>query len=187
MIRATAFVLCSLALSWSTAAQTSDGPFGDALSASIALSAQSMHETIHRNLGDAAEAMPADDYDYRPTPEVRSFGQLVGHLANANFFFCSQVRSERSPATANYEQLSDKATLVDALRDSLSYCDDTHATVTDATFDDVVMIAGGGEATRGGVLVFNTAHNNEHYGNIVVYLRLQGLVPPSTARVQPAP
>ena len=74
--------------------------------------------------------------------------------------------------------------LVKALKDSLAYCDDVYASTTDATFGEVVKLAGGGEASRGSMLVFNTAHNNEHYGNIVVYMRLKGHVPPSTAKAQ---
>ena len=143
-----------------------------------------MHLTIRRNLAEAAENMPADEYAFKPTPEVRSFGQVVGHVANVNFFFCSQAMGEPSPAATDYEQTSDKAALVKTLQDSLAYCDDAYAATTDVTFGEVVKLASGGEASRGSVLVFNTAHNNEHYGNIVVYMRMKGHVPPSTARAQ---
>ena len=73
------------------------------------------------------------------------------------------------------------------MNDSLTYCDRVYAGTTDANFGQLVKIAGPGggtQASRGSVLVFNTTHNNEHYGNIVVYMRLKGRVPPSTARVQ---
>tara|TARA_B100001123_G_scaffold414683_1_gene514417 strand:- start:119 stop:505 length:387 start_codon:yes stop_codon:yes gene_type:complete len=128
--------------------------------------------------------MPAADYDFRPTPEVRSFAALLGHVASANFFFCSQAAAERSPAIADYQQATDKSIVVDALESSLAYCDTVYALTTDANVNDIVMLPGGGESRRGGVLMFNTAHNNEHYGNIVIYLRLRGLVPPSTANAQ---
>ena len=71
-----------------------------------------MHATIRRNLAEAAEAMPAEEYAFKPTPQVRSFGELVGHVANANFFFCSQAKAEKSPATANYEKAADKVAIV---------------------------------------------------------------------------
>jgi uncharacterized damage-inducible protein DinB len=163
-------------------AQTSDGSF-EALSPSMAAVAKTMHATIRRNLAEAADAMPADDYAFKPTPEVRSFGQLVGHVANANFFFCSQAKGEKSPGMGDYEKVSDKAALPTALRESLAYCDGVYDTTTDANFGQVVKMVSGNDASRGSVLVFNTTHNNEHYGNMIVYMRLKGRVPPSTARV----
>jgi uncharacterized damage-inducible protein DinB len=171
-------------------AQTTDSGYPGELSPSLAASAKEMHAAIHRNLADAAEAMPADEYAFRPTPEVRTFAQLIGHLANANFFFCSQIAGEKSPATsADYKQITDKAALVKALKDSLDYCDHVYAATTDATFSQPAQIANvGGEGStktlRGAMLMYNTAHNNEHYGNLVVYMRLKGHVPPSTARAQ---
>ena len=91
------------------------------------------------------------------------------------------------PSTTNYEQINDKAALTKALTESLLYCDAAYAATTDTNFGRLVKLAtpsGGSQASRGSVLVFNTTHNNEHYGNLVVYLRLKGLVPPSTARAQ---
>jgi uncharacterized damage-inducible protein DinB len=170
------------------AAQTTDSGFGALASTSMAAVSKAMHANIRRNLAEAAAAMPAADYSFKPTPDVRSFGELVGHVASANFFFCSQATGEKSPATANYEKVGDTAVLVKALNDSLAYCDAVYASTTDANFSQAIKTpapGGARDATRGGVLVFNTAHNNEHYGNIVVYLRLKGYVPPSTARVQP--
>ena len=179
-----------VSVSLTGAAQTSDSGFGDLASLSMASVAKGMHANIRRNLVEAAEAMPAADYVFKPTPEVRSFGQIIGHVATANFFFCSQARAEASPATGNYERTTtEKAALVKALEDSLAYCDETYAGTTDANFGQSIKTPGPGgprDATRGGVLVFNTAHNNEHYGNLAVYLRLKGQVPPSTGRTQPA-
>lgn len=170
-------------------AQTTDAGYPDELSPSLAASVNAMHAAIRRNLAQAAENMPADEYAFRPTPQVRTFGQLIGHLINANFFFCSQVAGEKSPATADYEQITDKPTLVKALNDSLTYCDRVYAATTDANFLQPMQIAhidgrGSTKTVRGAVLMYNIAHNNEHYGNLVVYMRLKGHVPPSTARAQ---
>ena len=184
-----AFILTYATLS-PASAQTTGAGYGDALSPSLASVAKAMHATIRRNLAEAAEKMPAEEYTFRPTPQIRTFGQLVGHLVEANFFFCSQAAGEKSPATVgNYEQITDKAVLVKALNDSLAYCDGVYAATTDATFMRSVQIeTNPGESpdktVRGAVLMFNIAHNNEHYGNMVVYMRLKGHVPPSTARVQ---
>ena len=186
MVRRLVFLLGLVCVSTSPAAQTTDAGFGDALSPSMASVVKAMHATIRRNLAEAAESMPTDEYAFKPTPQVRSFGEMIGHVAFANFFFCSQARGEKPPSTQNYEKATDKATLVKALNDSLIYCDKTYAETTDANFNTLVAIAGAkpGQSGRGSVLVFNTTHNNEHYGNIVVYMRLKGHVPPSTARVQ---
>ena len=170
-------------------AQTTDAGYPDELSPSLAGSAKAMHAMIRRDLADAAENMPADEYAFRPTPQLRTFGQIIGHVIDANFFFCSQAAGEKSPATADYEQITAKAALVKALNDSLVYCDRVYAATTDANFIQPVQIAhvvgtGSTNTVRGAVLMYNIAHNNEHYGNIVLYMRLKGRVPPSTARVQ---
>jgi uncharacterized damage-inducible protein DinB len=179
-----AFFLVSASLP--AAAQTSDAFFYDALSPSMAAVAKTMHASIRRNLADAAEAMPAEEYAFKPTPQVRSFAELVGHVVNANFFFCSMAKSEKSPATTNYEKATEKAVLVKGMNESLAYCDSAYAETTDANFQQMVKVAGPRpqETARGAMLMFNTTHNNEHYGNIVVYMRLKGHVPPSTARTQ---
>jgi uncharacterized damage-inducible protein DinB len=181
----TAFLAC---VAIPVAAQTSDGNFTDALSPSLAASAKAMHATIRRNLAEAAESMPAEEYAFKPSPQVRSFGELVGHVANANFFFCSQAKGERMPSATNFEKAADKTTIVKGLNDSLAYCDGAYAGTTDANFMQMIKLLGPGdhETSRGAVLMFNTTHNNEHYGNVVVYMRLKGHVPPSTARVPAA-
>ena len=120
------------------------------------------------------------------TPSMASIAKTM-HALNANFFFCAQAKGENSPATANYEKVADKAAMVKGLTDALAYCDGAYGATTDANFMDMIKIVGGpgGETRRGAMLGWNTTHNNEHYGNIVVYLRLKGIVPPSTARPQP--
>jgi uncharacterized damage-inducible protein DinB len=178
-------VLCSAAY-----AQTSDGGFDKALSSSLAATAKAMHATIRRDIAEAAATMPAEDFEFKPTPEVRSFAQLVGHLVNANFFFCSQAKGAAMPTSTNFERVAERAALIKGLSDALAYCDAVYESTTDSDFNQVVTLNGfpgmnpKTTTSRGAVLMFNTTHNNEHYGNIVVYLRLKGKVPPSTARSQ---
>jgi len=180
-------------LSAAAYAQVSDGGFDKLLSPSMAASEKAMFATIRRDLADAADALPAADFSFKPTPEVRSFAQLVAHVAQANFFFCSQATGAPMPAAANIPPTADKAALVKALNDSLALCDEVYQSTTDANFGQAVTMTGfPGMApktptTRGAVLMFNTTHDNEHYGNIVLYLRLKGKVPPSTARAQAPP
>src|SRR5579884_2689221 len=102
----TVVVALSLCCAGAVIAQTSDGEYYDAFSPSTASVVKAMHATIQRDLADAAEAMPADEYSFRPTPQVRTFAELVGHLATANFFFCSQVKGERPPISTNYEKVT---------------------------------------------------------------------------------
>jgi uncharacterized damage-inducible protein DinB len=180
------FAYVTLPAAW---AQTTDAGYPVELSPSLSNSTKAMHAMIGRNLAEAAANMPADEYAFRPTPELRTFGQIIGHLIDANFFFCSQVAGEKSPATVDYEQITDKPALVKALNDSLHYCDRVYAATTDANFTKPMQIAnimstGSTQTVRGALLMYNITHNNEHYGNLAVYLRLKGHVPPSTARVQ---
>src|SRR6187397_1505589 len=157
-------------------AQTSDGGFDKALSPSLAATAKAMHATIRRNIAEAADAMSAEDFGFKPTPDVRSFAQLVGHVINANFFFCSQAKGDASPGTMNFETVTDRAALIKALTDALAYCDGVYESTTDASFNQAVTLKGfpgmspTTATTRGAVLMFNTTHDNEHYGNLVVYL-----------------
>ena len=187
MIQRFPAVLCLVLVGSVAHAQTTDGGFAEALSPSMAAVVKTMHATIRRNIAETAEAMPAGHYGFKPTPQVRSFAEALGHLVNSNFFFCSQARGEAMPSSTNYEQIADKAALTKALTESLAYCDTAYAATTDGNVGQLVKLTGpdgGRRASRGSVLVFNTTHNNEHYGNLVVYLRLKGLVPPSTGRAQ---
>lgn len=125
-----------------------------------------------------AEQMPEADYAFKPTPEVRSFGELVGHLANGNFAMCAGVMGEKSPGTMDYEKASDKATLVAALRESLEYCRKAHAWGKTRHHDEVNLFGMKGSVTW--ALAFNISHMAEHYGNMVTYMRMKGMVPPSS-------
>jgi uncharacterized damage-inducible protein DinB len=179
--------LCVIASAGVASAQTTDAGFWE-LSASPSANAKTMHNNIRRNLSEAASAMSAEDYAFKPTPGVRSFGEVIGHLINANYLMCAQATGEQSPGTQNYEQVTDRAALVKTLNDSLAFCDARYAATTDANFSQPAKVTGPGgrtaDTTRGQVLMFNTTHNNEHYGNVVVYMRLRGKVPPSTARAE---
>ena len=190
MRKACLIVFALHALSAAAYAQVSDGGFDKALSTSMASTAKAMHATIRRDLADAANALPPEDFAFKPTPQVRSFAQLVGHIVNANFFFCSQAKGAAMPTQTNFETVTDKAALIKGLTDALALCDEVYRSTTDANFAQAITMPGfpgmnpKTETTRGAILFFNTTHNNEHYGNLVVYLRLKGKVPPSTARAQ---
>ena len=132
--------------------------------------------------------LPPAEYSFKPTPQVRSFAELIGHVAFANFFICSMAKGEAMPTMVNFERtVTDKAGGVKALGDALTYCDGVFKETTDANANQMVKVSGPGgqsQSTRALTLMYNTTHNNEHYGNVVLYLRLKGIVPPSTARAQ---
>jgi uncharacterized damage-inducible protein DinB len=181
--RAIFLLLAVSGLAAPAVAQTTDGGFAEQLSPSMAATAKSLHATIRRNIAEAAAAMTAEDYTFQPTPQVRTFARLVGHVITGNYFFCAMAKGERPPETANYEKTPDRGDLLKALTAALAYCDDVYSSTTDANYTAMVQVPNGQQTSRGSVLVFNTTHNNEHYGNMVVYMRLKGRTPPSTARV----
>src|ERR1700720_68349 len=133
----------------------------------------------------AAQKMPEENYSFKPTPEVRTFGQLVGHVADASYMFCSQVIGEANPVKDIEKTKTSKADLVAALQGGVAYCNRAFDSMTDAKGSEIVKLFNFNIAKLT-VLSINTAHTDEHYGNMVTYLRLKGIVPP-TSENQPAP
>ena len=133
----------------------------------------------------AAEKMPAADYAFRPVPEVRTFAQQVAHVADDQYNLCAPARGETRHAAyrAIEESLSTKTELIPALKAAFAYCDAVYDTLTDATG---VAAALGKDRNRFSMLNWNLWHTWEHYGNVVVYLRMKGLVPPSSEKSQTA-
>ena len=140
------------------------------------------YERIKGFLLRAAEQMPDSDYAYRPVASVRTGGELLAHLAAAQMYFCSAALRERNPAPQDLEKTTTgKAATLAALRTSFALCDRAYA-IPDA--DALRALPAGPNGRPGGVplslLVLNVGHDNEHYGNLVTYLRLRGRVPPSS-------
>ena len=137
----------------------------------------------------AAAKMPEELYLFRPTPEVRSFAQLIGHLADSNYRLCSILAGQTDqPMDAGIERdRRIKADLVQGLSESFAYCDKIYAAMSDEAGAAMIRFDAGGEGSRVPVqmprltaLAFHTAHAFEHYGNVVTYMRLKGIVPPSS-------
>ncbi|HET7039438.1 MAG TPA: DinB family protein [Gemmatimonadales bacterium] len=127
----------------------------------------------------AAQDMPEDKYAYRPTPEVRSFGELIGHVAGAQNMICAAALGEPQPAEDAVEKAAKtKEALIQALRQSTEYCNRAFSQADAATRAPTTLF--GRETTRFHALVLNATHNGEHYGNLVTYLRINGIVPPSS-------
>ena len=135
----------------------------------------------------SAEKMPEENYSFKPTDAVRSFGQVVAHVADAQYLFCSAALGEKNPAPKIEQTKTSKADLIAALKDAFAYCDKAYDGMTDASATQMVKLFGG-DMPKPIVLTVNDMHASEHYGNIVVYLRLKNIVPPSTeAASQPPP
>jgi len=146
-------------------------------------------------LSQSGAKMPEADFAFKATKEVRSFGEILGHVANSHYAYCSSVKGEKNPNTQDFEKVVVKADLVKGLTESIDYCKTAYASTTDAKLLQPVAPptpatppAAGAPAPRPtvplGRLLGNLTHDWEHYGNLVTYLRLKGLVPPSS---EPAP
>jgi uncharacterized damage-inducible protein DinB len=127
----------------------------------------------------AAEKMPEEEYGFKPDPAVRTFGQILGHVADADYLFCSIVLGEKNPSPQVEKTKTTKAELTSALHGAFTYCGRAYDALTDASANETVK-AFNGERNKLGVLWFNASHNLEHYGNLVVYMRIKGIVPPSS-------
>ena len=138
-------------------------------------------ETIRGFVLRTAEKVPEDLYGFKPTPEVRSLGAVIGHVADGNNLLCGMANGDKvAPNQAN-EKKTTRADLVAALKASFAACDKVFESTTDANATTPVDFFGQ-KQTRLGMLAFTTSHMWEHYGNLVTYMRLKGIVPPSSER-----
>jgi hypothetical protein len=153
--------------------------------AGLATVLQLSYQGIKADLIAEAEKMPAADYGLKPgeMPEMRTFGQLFAHVAAGQFGTCAAVKGVPNPAAGQKleQTLKTKAEFVKALTDSFAFCDDAFASTTDENALQFVR-QGPNELTRASVLYGLLAHNAEMYGIGTVYLRLKGIVPPSSER-----
>ena len=127
----------------------------------------------------AAAQVPEDKYNYQPTKEVRTMGAVFGHIAESNGGICATA-SGMKPVAAGAEKLATKAELQKALADSCAFCDKAFEMISVVNMNESVTLFGQLKLTRLGALAFNNTHDFEHYGNIVTYMRINGMVPPSS-------
>ena len=146
-------------------------PFTDAVKAQLA--------QIKNPVVRTAEKVPEDLYAFKPTPEVRSLGQLIGHIADGNFGICGAASGMKPPMSGVEKSTTAKAALQKALAASFEFCEQALASMDDKKGAETVKTFLGVQP-RLGVLAFNNSHVNEHYGNLVTYMRLKGIVPPSS-------
>jgi hypothetical protein len=137
------------------------------------------YQGVKINILKAAEKMPEAEYSFKPTPDVRTFGQLIAHVADAQMGICGFAKGE--PRRGDAASKTSKADLIAALKASSDFCDGVYNSMTDVNGTALVKVFGK-EKPKLGVLNFNVAHDNEMYGTIAVYLRLKDIVPPSSER-----
>ena len=152
----------------------------DAPAEPVTASLAGLHQITATNLSATAERLDEAMYAYRPTDDVRTAGQILAHVANAQYMFCSSAAGEANPNEANFEETATtKAEIVAALDAALAYCSDVYGAMTDAE-GAAMRTFFGNEMAASAILAFNSTHNYEHYGNLVTYMRMNGIVPPSS-------
>ena len=169
------FVVCFAV----TASAQNPAPAAPAAAPTNPLSAEAkqMYGGVKNNLLKMAEKMPEEHYAFKATPDVRTFGQLIGHVADSQARTCSTVNGEVKNLGASAKTA--KAELVAALKESFALCDKAIDALTDAKALEMIQM-GQRQSTRLGALVRTVSHSNEEYGYMAVYMRLKGIVPPSS-------
>jgi len=166
-------VLCVLCASVRPAA-AQDRTYTDAL--------KKQWDQIKDYVSKSAELMPEDAYAFKPTPAVRSFGEMIAHVSDASYGICAMAIGDTSRSFGNAEKtMQKKADIQAALKSAFAYCDAAFQKLDDQSGRDPADLMGQ-PTPRLMVLAFNTQHSWEHYGNLTTYFRLKGMVPPSSQR-----
>lgn len=166
-----------VALAFGVTTATAQNPVSDSL--------RSSWNGAKRNITESAEQMPEEHYGFKPVDSVRTFGQILAHVAGASYEFCASAKGEKSPFAEDYfeKNATTKTAIVKATNDAIAYCDGAFAALTDSTAGQMVQNPfGQGQFPRTSALVGQIGHDNEHYGNLVTYFRIKGMVPPSSKR-----
>lgn len=143
----------------------------------LSAEAKQMYNGVKTNLLKMAEKMPEEHYAFKATADVRTFGQLIGHVADSQARTCSTVNGEAKNLGASAK--TSKAELVAALKESFTMCDKAFDSLTDAKAVEMIQM-GQRQSTRLTTLLRTVSHSNEEYGYMAVYMRLKGIVPPSS-------
>jgi uncharacterized damage-inducible protein DinB len=156
------------------------GPRAQTTSESIGEIKRYYYEAVKRNLTAMVEKMPEEHFSFRPVPEIRSFGEAVAHVADAQARNCN-LASGAGSKTLDADKKKTKADLSAALKESFAICDAVFSTLTDARANEQVKVgASGFQLSKLSLVVSMISHSNEMHGSMAVYLRLKGIVPPAT-------
>jgi uncharacterized damage-inducible protein DinB len=139
-------------------------------------------ENVAKNLVAAAEEMPADKYSFRPTPAQMSFAQVVLHLAQGNDYLCGAIGGTKAPERSKIDTTATKEALLSRLRETFAFCDQALALLNDSKLAEQLPMFGGRTMTRAAVMTLTTGDWADHYSQSAIYLRLNGLLPPTAKR-----
>src|SRR4051812_12006520 len=167
-----ALAICCLAAA--AGAQDSPAPVSDAMRATA--------QRAGRNLVAAAEEMPAGKYGFKPTPAQMSFGEVIAHLGEGNDYLCSKIGGGEAPKRAELAKGAPKEKLVGRLRESFEFCQTALGKVDDSKLDGKVPFFGGRDVTRAEAMFATAEDWADHYSQLAIYLRLNGLLPPTAKR-----
>jgi uncharacterized damage-inducible protein DinB len=185
----TTISIVGISLALTSGSVVAQQPAGSGQPQAIAGGLRMMWDGAAKNVRESATLMP--DFGFRPPTEkspdgnqVRTFGQILAHLAGANYVICAAARGEKSPYAEDHFEKSatTREAILPALAGSITYCDDAFKADDRRLAETVAMPFDMGKAPRAAVLVMNIGHVNEHYGNLVTYFRIKGIVPPSSRR-----
>ncbi|HWH50931.1 MAG TPA: DinB family protein [Gemmatimonadaceae bacterium] len=135
-----------------------------------------------KNLVAAAVEMPADKYSFKPTPAQMSFGQIVTHLAAGNDYFCSAIGGATAPKRSKIDATATKDALVARLRETFQFCDESLSKLDDSNLNEMLPFFNMPKKSRAGLMTVATGDWADHYSQSAVYLRLNGLLPPTAKR-----
>lgn len=131
-----------------------------------------------KNMVAAAEAMPAEKYSFKPSPEMNSYGHLMMHIAQTNNLLCSKI-SGVAPPDVKYNESDPKDKLVALVKDSFEFCATALGNVDDSKLGDQMMLFGNRPASRAGAMMMLSGSWTDHYATEAIYLRLNGILPPT--------
>jgi uncharacterized damage-inducible protein DinB len=174
LLRLVPLAVCCLAAT--AAAQSAASPVSDAIRSSEQRSA--------KNLIAAAEEMPADKYSFKPTPAQMSVGEIVSHLNEGNDFLCSKISGATAPKRTELPKTASKDQLIARLKETFQFCETTLAKVNDSDLGAKVQLFGGREFTRAQTMFITSDDWADHYSQLAIYLRLNGLLPPTAKKAQ---
>jgi uncharacterized damage-inducible protein DinB len=138
--------------------------------------------TAGKNLIAAAEEFPADKFGFKPTPAQMSFGEIVVHLTQGNDYLCGSIGGVKAPTRTKIAATDPKETLLARLRETFAFCDQALASVSDANLAEQLPFFGGRKMSRAAVMTVTTGDWADHYSQSAIYLRLNGLLPPTAKR-----
>ena len=179
MKRTGLLLMAALLAAKATCAQDTSAPIANPVSTTV----KSQLTRFSKNMVAAAESMPAEKYGFKPSPEMNSFGHLVIHIAQSNNLLCSKISGAAAPDT-KLADTDGKDKLVAGLRASFDFCSTALANVDDSKLGESMMLFGNRPASRAAALIALSDGWNDHYGAQAIYLRLNGILPPTA---QPAP